>query len=94
MPKTPQDRFRSEVRRAWLLSMHPAQAGAAGIAATDSHTPTDAGPSTAAAAALIVGGTTFPTMDLTAMSELTTTFATTLISVPTRAKEMSCTRRI
>lgn len=98
MPKTPQDRFRSEaLRRAWLLSttsvvaaglvvaasagMPPAQAGAVTRTATDPRTPVTTGPSTATAA-LIVGGTTFPTMDLTAMSELTTTFATTLISVP------------
>lgn len=98
MPKTPQDRVRSEaLRRAWLFSttsvvaaglvaaasavIHPAQAGAVGRTAGDPHASAAAVPTTAAAA-LIVGGTTFSTMDPAAMAELTTTFATTLISVP------------
>lgn len=97
MPKTPQDRFRSEaLRRAWLLAtttfvatgLVTAVPGGISSAATaadpriTTDPPSAAVVPTTAAAALIVGGTTFPTMDPDAMGSLTTTFASTLISVP------------
>ena len=92
MPKTPHpgDLRPVALRRAWALTTSSVVAATALASATlaTAHTAEAAGTealSTAvpitAAAALVVGGTTFASMDTSLMSTFTTTFATQLINV-------------
>lgn len=92
MPKTPRTEAPrpTALRRAWMLKTAPATAAAMAItgvitagapAAQAGTTAASATVPTNSAAALVVGGTSFPSMDTSMMSTFTTTFASQLINV-------------